>query len=119
MMGEITILPAIVGGQGADVTPILNESGSITSIQFTNTGSGYVQVSDISISLPSPTAGIGTFKNGEIVTGETSGTTAYVRDFDRRYDIDILNPPIELKVANIDGKFSAGESIVGLSLIHI
>ena len=115
MMGEITILPAIVGGQGTDVTPILNESGSITSIQFTNTGFGYTQVSDISISLPSPTAGVGTFKNGEIVTGETSGTTAYVRDFNRRTDIDILNPPIELKVANIDGKFSAGESIVGSS----
>ena len=59
------------------------------------------------------TTGVGTYFYNEIVTGSLSGTTARVRNFKKRVDIDAVNPPIELQVSLNSGRFSAGEVIVG------
>ena len=59
------------------------------------------------------TTGVGTYLYNEVVTGSLSGTTARVRNFKKRVDIDNVNPPVELQVSLNSGKFNAGEVIVG------
>ena len=101
-----------VGGTTAIGEPTLTDDGNIRSVQFVNVGSGYTEAPTISFSGIS-TTGIGTYIYNEIVTGSISGTTARVRNFKKRVDIDNVNPPVELQVSLNSGKFNAGEVIVG------
>lgn len=100
------------GGTDAVATAVIDDSGSIDRIEFNNIGSGYVTAPTMTFSGIS-TTGIGTYFYNEIVTGSLSGTTARVRNFKKRVDIDAVNPPIELQVSLNSGRFSAGEVIVG------
>ena len=87
--------------------------GKIVDVRFTNTGSGYQEAnSAVSISGMS-TTGIGTFIYNELVTGETSGVTARVKDFKRRTDLSPIYPPVELRVSLNSGTFYENEVIVG------
>ena len=81
-------------------------------MQLINAGYGYTEAPTVSISGVS-TTGIGTFVYNETVTGSLSGTTAVVREFKRRTDLNVVDPPIELRVAINNGQFSAGETITG------
>jgi len=101
-----------IGGTTAIATAILNDDGSIGNVQFNNVGSGYTVAPTIAFSGIS-TTGIGTYIYNETITGSLSGTTARVRNFKKRVDIDAVNPPIELNVSLNSGRFSAGEVIVG------
>ena len=101
-----------IGGTTAIATAVINDDGSIDNVQFNNVGSGYTVAPTIAFSGIS-TTGIGTYIYNEIVTGSLSGTTARVRNFKKRVDIDAVNPPIELNVSLNNGRFSAGEVIVG------
>jgi len=101
-----------IGGTTAIATAVINNDGSIGNVQFNNVGSGYTVAPTIAFSGIS-TTGIGTYIYNEIVTGSLSGTTARVRNFKKRVDIDAVNPPIELNVSLNNGRFSAGEVIVG------
>ena len=103
------------GGTAASAKVILNDATGVESVQFLNTGlypvgintAPTVEFSGIS------TTGVGTYLYNEVVTGSLSGTTARVRNFKKRVDIDNVHPPIELQVSLNSGKFSAGEVIVG------
>ena len=98
-------------GATATATAII-DSGRISDIQFTNVGSGYTIAPTVEISGIT-TTGIGTYIYNEIVTGETSGVEARVRDFKKRTDINATYPPIDLKVSLNTGAFYPGETIVG------
>ena len=101
-----------IGGTTAVAKSVINDDGSINSVQFNNVGSGYTVAPTIAFSGIS-TTGVGTYLYNEVVTGSLSGTTARVRNFKKRVDINAVNPPIELKVSLNSGRFSAGEVIVG------
>ena len=101
-----------IGGTTAIATAVINDDGSIDNVQFNNVGSGYTVAPTIAFSGIS-TTGIGTYIYNETITGSLSGTTARVRNFKKRVDIDAVNPPIELNVSLNSGRFSAGEVIVG------
>jgi hypothetical protein len=83
---------------------IVNSSGSISSVRFTNAGIGYGITPAIQISSP---VGISTgdYEFNEVVRGVSTGTSAYVKDWN--YDTRIL------KVSIINGSFALGETIVG------
>jgi len=113
---EITFTgPHGIGGTSASGKVILNDATGVESVQFLNTGYypiGIVDTPTVEFSGIS-TTGIGTYLYNEVVTGSLSGTTARVRNFKKRVDIDNVNPPIELQVSLNSGKFSAGEVVVG------
>ena len=69
-------------GAGVTATGIasITSDGKINSINLITPGIGYTVAPSVSIAGFS-TIGVGTFTYNEIVTGETSGTTARVRDF--------------------------------------
>ena len=106
----VTIGPSV--GQTATAYAVLNNDGGVSSLQLINAGYGYTEAPTVSISGVS-TTGIGTFVYNETVTGSLSGTTAVVREFKRRTDLNAVDPPIELRVAINNGQFSAGEVITG------
>jgi len=88
-------------------------SGSISQIVITNPGIGYTENPTVTVAGLS-TTGIGTFIYNEVVTGETSGTTARVRDY--RTTVPVLPGEVaitNLRVAINSGKFSAGEVVAG------
>ena len=88
-------------------------TGTVTGIQIVNSGFGYTEAPTIQISSGSTVSVGGTYVYGETVTGSLSGTTAEVRNYDIRTDLNVINPPGELRVAVNSGQFSAGEAIVG------
>ena len=100
------------GGTDAVAESVITDDGRVKSVQFINVGSGYVTAPTVTFSGIS-TTGIGTYIYNEIVTGSISGTTARVKNFKKRVDIDNVNPPVELQVSLNSGKFNAGEVIVG------
>jgi len=111
---EITIGgPSI--GTTATVTSSINSTGSLEYIRILNPGIGYTEAPTVTIA-GFATVGVGTFIYNEIVTGQTSGTTAKVRDF--RTVISTkpgILPVTSMRVSLNSGKFSAGEVVVGTS----
>ena len=102
----------VTTGTSASATAIMS-GGKIVDIRFNNTGSGYTSATSAVSITGISTTGIGTFIYNEIVTGQTSGVTARVKDFKRRVDINPTYPPIELRVSLNSGSFYAGEAVVG------
>jgi len=101
----VSISTAPSGGINASGNAIINSSGIVTSIRFTNAGAGYTQSPTISISAPSGIS-TGSYIINEMVRGVSTGTSAYVNNWD--YENKIL----EVKIIN--GVFAVGETIVGI-----
>jgi len=103
----VSISTAPSGGINASASAVVNTLGEVSAIRFTNAGAGYTLAPTISISSPN-TGGIGTgdylFK--ELVRGVSTGTTAYVAEWDS--DVSIL------KVTTVSGNFALGEVLVGI-----
>ena len=101
----VAISTAPVGGTNATALSFINSSGIVTSIRYTNAGAGYTQAPVVTISSP---VGVSTsnYIFNEIVRGVSTGTTAYVNDWD--YDTRIL------QVKTLNGSFIRGESVVGM-----
>ena len=103
----VSIGTAPSGGINASASAVINTLGELSAIRFTNAGAGYTLAPTISISSPS-TGGIGTgdylFK--ELVRGVSTGTTAYVANWDSDDSI--------LKVTTVSGNFALGEVLVGI-----
>ena len=101
----VAISTAPVGGTNATALAFINSSGIVTSIRYTNAGEGYTQAPVVTI--PSPVGvSTGNYIFNEIVRGVSTGTTAYVNDWD--YDTRIL------QVKTLNGSFIQGESVVGM-----
>ena len=102
-------------GTGVTATAIarINKDTEIDSVRILNPGIGYTEAPTVSIAGFS-TIGVGTFIYNEIITGETSGTTARVRDFRTTVSPFPGNPPVtNVRVSLNTGKFGVGEVIVG------
>lgn len=104
--------PSSPYGFGSTSIPIaesvLTSTGIVTSVRFLNAGANYhISTSNPPvISIDSPIGiSTGDFTYNEVITGSTSGTTAYVRGWDSVNRV--------LKVAITSGSFQKGEAIVG------
>ena len=85
---------------------VINE-GVVSSINITNAGTGYTGIPSVSIAIPESfgTDGSASFDLNEIITGESSSSTARVRSYNSSNFV--------LSVSNITGAFIPGETIVG------
>ena len=83
----------------------ISSGNIVTAIRIINPGIGYVTAPTITIADPPLISGIGTYQFNEIVTGDKSGTTARVKEWDE--------DTRALKISYVDGTFTNGELIVG------
>ena len=115
-LGYATTPSVTIDGPGIGITAtgvaVTDSDGVVIGVRITNPGSGYTSTPSVSFS-DYPAIGVGTFYFNETITGQTSGTTAIVKDFRKDLDASVFNPPIYLRVALNSGTFSAGEVIVG------
>ena len=116
-VGYASVPELTISGPGTGVTATaiakVNSDTEIESIRILNPGIGYTTTPTIEFAGFS-TVGFGTFIYNEIVTGQTSGTTARVRDFRTTISPFPGNPPVtNLRVSLNTGKFYAGEVIIG------
>ena len=72
----------ITGSAKAVGEALINANNQVSSIRIINPGIGYTQVPTITLGDPSLITGVGTYYMNEIVTGQTSGTTARVKSWD-------------------------------------
>ena len=96
-------------GELAEAVSFLNTNGELNVIRYTNAGVGYTAGSTPEITISSPTkAGLSTgdYLFNEMVRGVSTGTTAYVSDWDRDTRV--------LKVTTSSGTFLTGETVVGI-----
>lgn len=100
----ISFTAAPAGGTTATGIAVVSAASTIVQIRITNSGLGYTVAPTITIQSPSG-VGTGNFVLNEIVTGTSSSTTAYVKNWDK--DTSVLN------VHNATGRFIVGEIIVG------
>ena len=101
----VAITTATTGQQTAVLESILNASGIVTAVGYVNAGSGYTQAPTITFSNPSGIS-TGDYKFNEVVRGVSTGTSAYVKEWDKDSRI--------LKISNLSGNFALGETIVGM-----
>lgn len=94
-----------VGSTSPQAYAIVSAAGTISEIRITNAGYGYTEAPTIVIGDPISTGGSGTYVYNEIVTGSESGITGRVRSWNTITNI--------LEVANINGTFANGETLVG------
>ena len=95
-------------GSTAQAIAIVNTLGQVASIRYSFAGIGYTATPTITIDPPAR-AGLatGNYMFKEMVRGVSTGTTAFVADWDSDDRI--------LKVTNIAGSgFAVGESVVGI-----
>lgn len=110
---QYSVAPTItIGSPGVGVTATavagITADNKLDYIRILNPGIGYTQAPTVSISGLS-TIGVGTYTFNEVITGESSGTTAVVKDFTNTSLLTSLSVSINT------GKFSNGEVIVGSS----
>ena len=72
----------ITGSAKAVGEALINANNQVSSIRIINPGIGYTQVPTVTLGDPSLITGVGTYYMNEIVTGQTSGTTARVKSWD-------------------------------------
>ena len=100
---SVTFTAAPSGGVTATAVSILNDNGSVQAIRLTNAGTGYTVAPTIQVAAAG-TIGVGTFSYGEIITGQSSLSTAFVTSWDA--------PSLTLTARNLAGDFNVGEIIV-------
>ena len=83
----------------------ISEGNVVTAVRIINPGIGYTANPTVTISDPPLITGIGTYQFNELITGESSRTTARVKEW-----IPASNT---LKISYVDGTFTNGELIVG------
>ena len=99
----VTFTAAPAGGVTAIGTAYYNSTTKkVSRIEVTNSGYGYTVAPTITIGAGS-TIGTGTFLYGEMITGESTLTTAFVTKWDQ--------PTGELLARNLSGDFALGETI--------
>ena len=108
----------IIGSVGSGVTATVVAgitSTTVSSVRILKPGIGYTEAPTVQFS-DFPTVGVGTFKYNEEVVGQTSGTTARVREFKTvTSSVPGVLPVTSMRVSLNTGKFYVGETIVGSS----
>ena len=93
------------GFTGVATATINTTTNQVSGVTVTNAGYGYTVAPTITIGAAS-TIGSGTFTYGEIITGESSLTTAFVTKWDTSTNT--------LLARNLSGDFAVGENIVNV-----
>ena len=88
----------------AAATAVVSSAGTITAINITNAGLGYSTAPTLTIQDPA-LDNTGNYKFNEVVTGETSGTTARVRTWNGTTNV--------IELASVSGSWTRGEKLVG------
>ena len=92
-------------GVRASARAEISEGNVVTAVRIVNPGVGYTANPTVTIADPPLITGIGTYQFNELITGESSRTTARVKEW-----IPASNT---LKISYVDGTFTNGELIVG------
>ena len=95
-------------GSVARAYSAINTAGVVTAVYVSYGGYGYTNVPQIIIDGPTGITtgvGVGTYIFNEIITGQTSGVTARVKEWDSTTNL--------LEISIVDGTFTPGEVIVG------
>ena len=107
--GEYVVPPTITfsappgAGHTAKGYGVLGNTGNLESIRITDAGSGYTSAPTIQVSAAG-TIGVGTFSYGEVITGQSSLSTAFVTG--------VNASTLTLTERNISNDFQLGELIV-------
>ena len=102
----VTFGTAPAGGFTGIATATINTTtNQVSAITVTNAGYGYTVAPTVTVGAAS-TIGSGTFTYGEIITGESSLTTAFVTKWDTATNT--------LLARNLSGDFAVGENIVNV-----
>ncbi len=97
-----------VGSTSAHGIGYINSAGVVTVAYLTNAGIGYSAEPTVTFEAPTGAGvgvGTGSFIFNETITGQTSGVTARVKEW------DAVNNKLEISI--VDGKFVNGETIIG------
>ena len=91
--------------QNAQAEAVVSTAGTVKEIRYSNAGAGYTSLA-ASVSISSVTSNsYGEFDIDEVVTQVSTGTSAYVANWDTANNV--------LKVVAASGSFVVGETIVG------
>jgi len=96
---------SIKSGVRAIARAEISEGNVVTAVRIVNPGIGYTENPTVTVADPPAISGIGTYQFNELITGESSRTTARVKEW-----IPASNT---LKISYVDGTFTNGELIVG------
>ena len=97
-----------VGSTAAYGIGYINSAGVVTTAYITNAGVGYSEVPTVTFEAPTGAGvgvGTGSYVFNETITGQTSGATARVKEWDS------VNNTLEISI--VDKKFVVGETIRG------
>ncbi len=97
-----------VGSTAAHGIGYINAAGIVTVAYLTHGGIGYTAEPTITFAAPTASGvgmATGSFVFNETITGQTSGTTARVKEW------DAVNNLLEISI--VDGNFTNGETIIG------
>ena len=97
-----------VGSTAAYGIGYINSAGVVTTAYITNAGVGYSEVPTITFEAPTGAGvgvGTGSYVFNETITGQTSGATARVKEW------DAVNNTLE--ISDVSKEFVAGETILG------
>ena len=97
--------PAAGGEVGVLTARINTTTNQVTNIDILNAGHSYASAPTITVGSAS-TIGSGTFQYGQVITGESSLTTAFVTKWDTTTNT--------LLARNLSGNFAVGENITNV-----
>ena len=102
----ISTSPSGLSTANATAVAVVSAAGTVSDVRLTNAGFGYASAPVITIANPgSAGMGTGNFFLNEVIKGQSSLTTARVKDWDSDTNI--------LKVGQMAGNFALNEVIVG------
>lgn len=107
----VAITTAPSGGTNATAVAVLNVNDTLNSIRYTNAGAGYTLAPTITVELPASGINTDNYLYGELVRGVSTGTTAYVHNWDADTNV--------LQVTNTSSNFAIGEIIVGIGTTQL
>ena len=107
----VTISTAPSGGINATAVAIIDVNNKVSAIRYTNAGAGYTLAPNVTIEVPSTGINTDNYLPGELVRGVSTGTTAYVHNWDADTNI--------LQITNASSNFALGEIVVGIGTTQL
>lgn len=107
----VAITTAPSGGTNATAVVLTNADQKISAIRYTNAGAGYTLTPNVTIAVPATGITSDNYFSGELVRGVSTGTTAYVHNWDADTNI--------LQITNASSNFALGEIVVGIGTTQL
>ena len=107
----VAITTAPTGGTNASAVAIVAVDNTISGIRYTNAGAGYTLAPTVTIAAPATGINSSNYLPGELVRGVSTGTTAYVHNWDASINV--------LQITNASSNFALGEMIVGIGTSNL